>query len=194
MKKLFSFVVSFAMLLSMSTTVFAASEEDVALDSDGYSVVGVAPVTQMDGAAYDNTTLITLDIDELLAHSTNVTRSSSSYSGSYTSAKYETGLPGYKYQISFDWVADVNSSGDYVFRNNAIQNPLISTYKDKLLLAITWSYSTYSFAKNTYGVASNGKSVTFETDYKFTVYEKETAISHTLVQENTKTIYINDLL
>lgn len=193
MRKLLCFAISVAMLITMSTTAFATSD-DVALDSDGYGLVGIDPVTKADGTVSNNMVHITLDIDELLAHSTNVMRSSNSYSGSYTSAKYETGLPGYKYQISFDWVADVNASGDYVFRNNAIQNPLISTYKDKVLLAITWSYSTYSFAKNTYGVASNGKSVTFETDYEFTVYEKETAISHTFVQENTKIIYINDLL
>ena len=59
---------------------------------------------------------------------------------------------------------------------------------------MTWSYYNYSFTKNTYGVATNGRPVTFETDYKFTVYEKDTAFDHTFTQENTKTIYIDDLL
>ncbi|MCR5293569.1 MAG: hypothetical protein K6E30_00125 [Lachnospiraceae bacterium] len=194
MKKLLCLIISISMLLTMSTTAFAASDLSPTTDADGYTVAGVAPVAKVDGSIYDNAITVSFDIDELLTHSTNVTRSGSSYSGSYTSAKYETGLPGYKYEISFDWVADVNSSGDYIFKNNAIQNPLITTYTNHVLLALTWSYYTYSFDKNTYGVATNGKSVTFETDYEFTVYEKETAISHNFVEENTKTIYINDLL
>lgn len=194
MKKIFCLIVSLAMLLAMSTTAFAASCEKNTIDDDGYTVAGVTPATEIDGSIYDNVAALTFDMDELLANSTNVTYSGSSYSGSYTSDKYEAGLPGYTYEISFDWVADVNSSGDYVFKDNAIQNALITTYTNHIILAITWGYYNYTFDKNTYGVASNGKSVTFETDYEFTVYEKGTAISHTFSQENTKTIYINDLL
>lgn len=194
MKKKSSIMLSFVMLLSMSVTAFAAEAPKAEEFANKYVVDGIAPVTQIDGSIYDNVLSLTIDIDDLIARSTNVTRSGSSYSGSYESDKYDAGLPGYKYQISFDWKADVNSAGNYVFKDNSIQNPLITTHTNHFILAMTWSYYNYSFTKNTYGVATNGRSVTFETDYKFTVYEKDTAFDHTFTQENTKTIYIDDLL
>lgn len=193
-RKIFCLVLSLAMLLTMNTTAFAASVADDGVDDEGYTVADVALVTQVDGSLFDDTEIITLDIDELLSHSTNVTYSGSSYSGSYTSAKYDAGLLGYKYTISFDWVASVNSSGDYIFKDNTLLNAKITTHTNHLILAFTWSYYTYSLDRNVCIIASDGKSVTFETNYRFTVNEKETAISHTFVQENAKTIYLNNLL
>ena len=194
MKKVLSVLLSAVMLLSMSVTAFAAEAPNTEEFANEYVIDGIAPVTQIDGSIYDDVLRLTIDIDDLIAHSTNVTRSGSSYSGSYESDKYDAGLPGYKYQISFDWKADVNSAGNYIFKDNSIQNPIITTHTNNFILATAWSYYNYSFTKNTYGVATNGRSVTFETDYKFTVYEKDTAFDHTFTQENTKTIYIDDLL
>lgn len=199
MKKVLSVLLSAVMLFSMNVTAFAAEAPNTNVPNteeyaNEYVIDGITPVTQIDGSIYDNVSSLTIDIDDLISHSTNVTSSGSSYSGSYVSDKYDAGLPGYKYQISFDWKADVNSSGNYVFKDNSIQNPMIKTYANHFILTMTWGYYNYSLTKNTYGVATNGRSVTFETDYKFTVYERDTAFDHTFTQENTKTIYIEDLL
>lgn len=199
MKKVLSILLSTIVMFSMSVTAFAAEiPNSIVSNADEfaneYVIDRVTPVTKIDGSIYDNVSILTINIDDLIAHSTNVTRSGSSYSGSYESDKYDAGLPGYTYQISFDWKADVNSAGNYIFKDNSIQNPIITTHTNHFILAMTWGYYSYSFAKNTYGVATNGRSVTFETDYKFTVYEKDTAFDHTFTQENTKTIYIDELL
>ena len=81
-------MLSFVMLLSMSVTAFAAEAPKAEEFANKYVVDGIAPVTQIDGSIYDNVLSLTIDIDDLIARSTNVTRSGSSYSGSYESDKY----------------------------------------------------------------------------------------------------------
>ena len=136
MKKICSLILSLLMVFSAFTTVAMAKETTIgnarpkAELLEEYKVAETFPATRDNDDAYDNVSSETIDIDNLIAHSINVKRSGSSYSGSYISDEYDAGLPGYTYQIKFDWKAKVNSVGDYIFENNDIQNARITTHTD----------------------------------------------------------------
>lgn len=201
MKKLFLMLFSFLLAFSMlATTAMAAEAPSVStayenIPIDVYVVDSVVPVSGIVENTYDNTVKAAISVDDLVSHSTNVVLRGSSYSGSYKSAKYSAGMPGYEYQISFDWIAEVNSSGDYIFKGRSIQNPMITTYTNHFLLATAWSYYNYSFAKNVWWVSSDGRTVSFQTDYSFTLYSKDVPmVDYSFTQENRRDISIDDLL
>ena len=103
-------------------------------------------------------------------------------------------MPGYTYQISFDWELEVDNYGDYVFKNNNIINPIVTTYTDKAELDISWADYSYSLVKNTYSMAADSKSVTFYTNYEFEVRDLYSSNLHAFSQDNTKVVPTSDLL
>lgn len=198
MKKLVSFLLSVSLAISMFTTTAIAAENDGSryileeTEDDGYVVVGVSSATKESEEV--DSQIISLDMEYLIAHSTNVTRSGSEYSGSYSSPKYSTGFLGYEYNINFEWEAEVDSDSNYYFKNYDIIEPYITTYANPLLLSIAWSSYGYDIIKNTYKVSNDGYSVTFYTNYKFSVIAHNTYNTQTLIQNNTKTILLEELL
>ena len=149
------------------------------MDEDGNYVVA------------DNT--VAISVDDIMEHST-VTTYGASMEGSYESEKYDAGLPGYTFQIIFDWKAAVNSSGDYIF--DKITNAKVTTYKNDIICAMTWGYSSYKVTKNTYSISSNKKSITFNTTYDFEYIMKDDPLAHIYnsTESHTYTIQLNDII
>lgn len=194
MKKLISIVLTLLVVMSLFSTNAFAAEDTGSADSDGYVVVGVEDVVFSDNLSDENNINLPITFEELIEASSNVTYSNSSYTGSYKSDKYDAGLVGFKYQISFDWEATTNS-GDYIFKS--ISNAKITTYTNYLLLSLSWGDDTvtYSLTKNTFEYSSNKRSVTFYTNYKFTVYDSDDPpSSYDYYKSNQKTINLDNLL
>ena len=200
MKKILSLLLISMIILSMYSTVAMATDNSSQISNttdtydDYYKIVGV------DDSIFECideniiSDQITLTFDELIKSSTNITRSNNSQSGTYKSAKLNAGLTGYKYQISFDWEAEVDSSNNYVFKK--ITNAKITTYENAILLSIAWPGDSWSYVltKNTYTISNDKRFVTFYTNYKFTLYDSSEGSTYNYTSNNTKPIDIEDLL
>ena len=201
MKKILSLFLTSMIILSMYSTVAMADDNSSQIlsttdiyDDDYYKIVGVeASILECidENIISDK---ITLTFDELMKSSTNITRSNNSLSGTYESAKLNAGLTGYKYQISFDWEAEVDNSNNYTFKK--ITNAKITTYENIILLSIAWPGDSWSYVltKNTYAISNDKRLVTFYTNYKFTLYDSSEGSTYNYTSNNTKPIDIEDLL
>lgn len=201
MKKVFSVSLIIMLMFSMiGTTAMAAENIEHDYNSvkisteniDEYIVAGICPTSKEEHTL--DAEALTIDIEYLFEHSTNVTRSGSEYSGSFSSPKYSAGLAGYEYNINFEWEAAVDSDSNYYFKDFDIIDPHITTYYNYLILGLTWSYYSYDIIKNSYDVSNDGYSVTFFTNYRFTVIPKDGFITQTFTQNNTQTITLEELL
>lgn len=133
-----------------------------------------------------------VSIDDVMANSVNVKSvSSSSYSGSFTSDKYSAGIPGYKYQIKFDWESGT-LNGTRVFTK--IKNYKVVTYTNYVVLSLAWESYSYRLTKNTYLFDRGNTLVNCYTNYAFDVRDKTTHNSTTIYQNNTQTFSLNSLL
>ena len=157
--------------------------------ADEYVVSSVAPAMQI-ACAIDSNALYALSVDNVIENSTGVVTCGTSLSGSYKSAKYDAGLSGFKYRISFDWEATVNAAGDYIF--STITNAAITTYRG-LLTGFLYTMCYYDITNNVYYISSDRKSVTFETAYEFHVYD-DYGYDYEVPAEHIRTIYLDDLL
>lgn len=187
LKNVLAFVLALMMVCLVNTSVFAAeaaNQEAIAVD--------VAIPVEVPGLPQSGRH--TIQLDELLKNSIITKQSSNVVGGIYESRSYDAGLAGYTYQIEFEWEAEVNSSGDYVFKK--IINPKIVTTTNYIITGLTWGYSSYEITQNTYTISSNKKSVTFNTTYKFKFMLKDdiTGKIHELTQSHSRSILLNDLL
>lgn len=131
-----------------------------------------------------------ISVEDVISNSTNIQRNGATDSGDFTSKKFSAGILGYKYTISFSWVAKV-VNGDYVF--DYISNAKITTYTNYLILAVTWELYSYRITKNTYYFTGDRKSVIFETNYAFDVRDKTTHNDMTLYQNNKQTFSLQSI-
>ena len=188
------FRISFAILtiLLLSINVMASeydNSDDISVlvtMEDEYVAIERTPIT--------NITDIQIDIEYLLANSSNIIRSGSELRGSYSSPKYDTGLPGYKYDVNFEWVAAVDSTSTYYFKDYEISEAYVTTYVNHLILVPIYEYYTYDIVRNEYEVSEDGYSVTFYTDYNFTVRHKGASFTEEFTEYNSVDITIEELL
>lgn len=173
MKRLISLVTALSMAF-MLLPVFApdvlatgvGTSENI--EDDGYVVAGVTQgVEAKSGSPYE------ISIGEVIENSENVVYSGTTVVGTFTSEKYDAGLLGYKYSISFDWKASLNASGDYYFALDGIDNVELITHTNYLILGLAWQSYTYSVTKFTYALSNARSVITFQISYKFTVYPKD---------------------
>ncbi len=199
MKKIITILLVMLMALTVLPVSAFAAEPDVCVDTTDNNLSVYENEEYV--VSYDDTAceiisngysgdVTTMDIDYIILNSTNVISRGTSVSGSYTSSKYDAGLAGYKYRISFDWTAKVNSEGDYIF--DKISNPKITTYENWFLLGFTWSYYNYSITRNVYYKSNGGKSLTFETNYSFVVYD-DYGFDYNFSQENVKVVTLDSI-
>lgn len=193
MKNLLGFLFSVLIGINIFTMqAFAANtndEESLLIDRE--VIVNSESVVE-ENTCFSNE-LAGVEIDELLLNSTNVTRSGSTIVGSYRSNEFDAGFPGFTYDISFDWEFEV-VDGEYVFKDNNISNAYVTTYIDWYQVEMAFQNYSYTLVKNTYSVASDGKSVTFYTNYEFELQDIYSLSMHTFSQDNTQTITISDLI
>lgn len=191
MKRLFSSSISMLLMLSiLMTSATAANIKPSNTDTlkNEYILVGVDDIELEPNNQFD----YSIPLEELIENSVNIRATENSYTGTYKSDKLDAGLTGYKYQISFDWVATLNS-GDYVFKS--ISNKKIKTYANYLILALTWSTHDYEITKSTYSYSASKKTVTFYTNYTFIVGEYSNANNKfTIYSTNEKPIKLQSLL
>jgi len=185
-KRILTFLLALVMMLAMSTTALAAdntSNQEV-LDID----------MSVEVPASSQNARSTIQLHDLLENSIITSISSSVVAGTYVSDDYDAGLAGYTYQIEFDWEAEVNSSGDYIFKR--ITNANVTTTTNYIIIGLTWAYSSYDLTQNTYTISSNKKNVTFNTTYLFEFMIKDdiTGTIHEFEQSHSKRIILNDLL
>lgn len=109
-------------MLLMLFSVIPASAAELSTDEKAEVLVGTEYAIEIPSSMADNT--VAISVDDIMEHST-VTTYGASMEGSYESEKYDAGLPGYTFQIIFDWKAAVNSSGDYIF--DKITNAKVTT-------------------------------------------------------------------
>lgn len=178
-------------MLLMLFSVIPASAAELSTDEKAEVLVGTEYAIEIPSSMADNT--VAISVDDIMEHST-VTTYGASMEGSYESEKYDAGLPGYTFQIIFDWKAAVNSSGDYIF--DKITNAKVTTYKNDIICAMTWGYSSYKVTKNTYSISSNKKSITFNTTYDFEYIMKDDPLAHIYnsTESHTYTIQLNDII
>ncbi len=191
-KKVASTILAITIVLCSGTTVFAADNNVT------NSVKNVQAISEIDKAvevpSFINDNPTAMSIDDVLKHSTITVREATSMEGTYESDTYNAGLAGYTYQISFDWVAGTNSSGDYIF--SQITNANITTYKNYFIIGNTWGYSSYDISENTYSISSSKKSVTFTTtyDFEYMMLNDPLARIYNLSETHTKIIVLNNLI
>lgn len=196
LKRIIAIVCSIIITLSCSTIAtaqsFTLSQEYInELDIDkNYHVTSSDKGTEV-SLSHNQNINNSLEIDYIFSHSTNIQKSSNSYSGSFKSDKYNAGISGYKYQISFDWVAKI-SNGNYVF--DKITNYTLTTYTNYLLLALAWEAYSYRVIKNTYSFSSDRAYVTCFANYVFDLRDKTLHSDYNIKEENTKSFYLDDLL
>lgn len=196
LKRIIAIVCSIIITLSCSTIAtaqsFTLSQEYInELDIDkNYHVTSSDKGTEV-SLSHNQNINNSLEIDYIISHSTNIQKSSNSYSGSFKSDKYNAGISGYKYQISFDWVAKI-SNGNYVF--DKITNYTLTTYTNYLLLALAWEAYSYRVIKNTYSFSSDRAYVTCFANYVFDLRDKTLHSDYNIKEENTKIFYLDDLL
>lgn len=173
-----------------TVTIFAA-EPSTSVHEDTEVIAGINYSTEI--TSLPDTNSNPFSIDEIINNST-ITVRGSSMEGTYESNKYNTGLTGYNFQISFDWKAGVNSSGDYFF--SSISNAKITTYRDAFVCGMTWGYSHYEVTKNTYTISSNKKQVTFNTTYAFEYIMKNDPLAqiYTSTKSHKHTIILNNII
>ena len=178
-------------MLLMLFSVIPASAAELSTDEKAEVLVGTEYAIEIPSSMADNT--VAISVDDIMEHST-VTTYGASMEGSYESEKYDAGLPGYTFQIIFDWKAAVNSSGDYIF--DKITNAKVTTYKNDIICAMTWGYSSYKVTKNTYSISSNKKSITFNTTYDFEYIMKDDPLAYIYnsTESHTYTIQLNDII
>ncbi|MFV0343803.1 MAG: hypothetical protein ACK5JH_13095 [Anaerocolumna sp.] len=185
-KRMLTLLLALVMMLAMSTTALAADNTSNQQVTDVDMSVEVPESSQNARG--------TIQLDDLLENSVITSKSSSVVAGTYVSDDYGAGLAGYTFQIEFDWEAEVNSSGDYIFKR--ITNANIETTTNYIIIGLTWAYSSYDITENTYTISSNKKSVTFNTTYLFEFMIKDdiTGTIHELEQSHSNRIVLNDLL
>lgn len=197
--KLISVVLVF-LILSSYTTAFAFDKKVSTYDNISYLDTdenyyvssineGHEEINSTSKILFDNS----LNLETIISKSVNIQKiSSNSYSGKFTSDKYNAGILGYKFQIKFDWVAKVNSSGDYIF--DKITNYKLVTYTNYIVLALTWDSYSYKVSSNTYSLSSNRKTITCVANYIFDLYEKNTKNHITAYEPNRKIFNIDQML
>ena len=198
MKKVILSILSLLLVFNNCTTTILAVEsnykmEDVT-ENDKYVIDSISPMIE---DTESDTKIMKVDMDYIIANSTNVTQRGSEYCGSYVSPKYDTGFFGYKYQISFEWVAEVNEDGDYCFKtedDSDFISAYTTTYTNYAALGSLWSSYRYELTRNTNEVSKDRKSVTFYIDYKFVVTAHDTVIPQTYIKNNKKVVTMNELL
>lgn len=192
-------ICALAVLLSCSCTAFAQDSTiitpqdigSVDIDENYYISSIDVGYEAVNNSALDLSEY-SIDVEKVIANSVNIKRTAnSSYSGSFKSDKYSAGIPGYKYQIKFDWTAKV-SNGDYVF--NTIKNYTIVTYTNYILLALAWEAYSYKITKMNYTFNSSRSSIICVTNYAFDVRDKSTRNNVTITQNNKKTFDMDLLL
>ena len=171
------------MVMGMGTTAFAA---DSVTDKNEAPKTAVSVNYAVETSKVSTILPDSFSVESIMEHSTITARNSSTTEGSYKSKEYDAGLSGYTFQISFDWKASVNSSGDYIF--STISNANITTYRNSFVIGMTWAYSHYELTKNTYIISSDKKSVTFNTTYDFEFVMKDDITAHLYK------IVLNDLI
>ena len=178
-----------SIVATVSNDLSYSSDYEASLEEANDIIAGVSSALEI--LPVENNFLgLTMDIDYIIVNSENVVTRGTSVSGSYKSSKYDAGCAGYKYRITFDWTATINSDGDYVF--DKITNPLITTYENWFVLGMAWSYYNYDITRNIYYKSDGGKSLTFETTYDFTLYD-DYAIDWGFEKKNTKTIVLDSI-
>ena len=208
MKKIFTFILASVMMTSMITvSAFAAeNSDDKNLENPAYSLetsVTEYPDRETDYILSGISTSMQAfsdndidfgtpaDIEYIIANSSDIVTYANSTSGSFKSDKYDAGLPGYKYRISFDWTAKVNSSGQYIF--DKITNPKVTTYENWFLLGFTWDYYNYTITKNVYYLSDSGRSITFNVNYDFTVMSSTSGIATSISENNVNVFKLDSI-
>lgn len=190
-KKIISCVLLVSIVLSMNIISAYSYEYD---DSSLYTFESVdcydfSDLFEQDDDIFSEKSINSIEsnIDYILSHSTNVTRSGSEYWGDFTSDKYSAGILGYKYRIYFEWKLGTNSAGDYYF--SEIKNVKVTTYTNHLILALSWGYYDYRITHFSHTLSSDKKSVTFNLNYEVSLSEKDSdyIFTRTLVNKQTYT-------
>ncbi len=132
-----------------------------------------------------------MDADYIIINSQNIVTRGTSVSGSYSSGKYDAGLLGYKYSISFDWTASIDDNGDYIFET--VENTHLEVYVNYFVLSLSWSNYHYTVTKNTYHFSNDRKSVIFNIDFLFTVCDRN-GTTMNIAGENEKTIILDTIM
>lgn len=191
-KRISSIALMLCMVLTMSVTAFAAemNNSNVSLNdtNEKYTVEVATATREYDKAGNSDV----VDIDYIIANSTNVVTRGNEKRGNYTSAKYEAGLTGYTYDISFSWVARVDEEANYFF--DEIIDPQVTTYINYVVLSLTWKYYNYKLINNICDVSENGDYVEFNTDYEFTVINHNAFLPTTFTVNNTKIIELENIM
>jgi len=191
LKKFMSVLLVVCMLSLMALNTFASDIEthNIYSDMEEQYSIDVAYASREYGKT--GTSEI-IDVDYIIARSTNVVARGNEKQGDYTSAKHDAGLPGYSYKISFSWVANVDSQNNYYFVE--IIDPQVTTYTNNAELSFAWDYYTYDLIRNTYDISDNGYYIEFYTDYEFSVADYDTSFNRTFTQTNTKRIYLENIM
>lgn len=144
-------------------------------------------------SASDEMEIETIGVEEIIINSTEVTSSGTTLSGSYASAEYSTGIAGYMYKISFDWVAEVKS-GNYVFQNNKVQNAKFEFIRYDITIFNDWTYVNGTQKSFDWEIADSGQ--VFECTFEFEVeaIAKDTLIHRQFSKTGELKKNINDLL
>lgn len=111
-------------------------------------------------------------------------------SGSYRSKKMETGMPGFTYDIYFEWTL-VEKDGDYIISD--LENMAVTCYRNPLL-TLAWGSVSRTTTRLDYVIAKDCRSVTFYTDYEFDCTERDTGKHIIIPTENVKTVTVDDLI
>lgn len=203
MKKIISVLISIICVVSIFTTsIYTAfaqdhnaeiTQEDIdKIDIDeNYHLVGVDYVYDESLEVMGKSNSSSTTFADVIAHSANVQKAAGSYSGSFTSDKFKTEIPGYKYQIKFDWTAGVES-GNYVF--SKVSNYRIETYANYLLLGLTWEYYSYRIAEKRYSFNNSRRIINCYVTYVFTLRDKISSVNTTTYDENFQSFSLDSLL
>lgn len=200
--KMLSFICSLMVLLSFTCTAYAEESKYIesntknaieVLDTDeNYVITSIVEGFEEKGDINVSHHAFSMDINDIISKSTNIKKlSNSDYSGSFTSDKYDAGLPGYKFQIKFDWTTGTES-GNYVFRQ--ISNYKVVTYTNYLILAFTWEEYSYRVTKASWSYNSGRNAIWCTANYTFTVRDKVSHNVSTICKDNKKLFSLNSLL
>lgn len=132
-----------------------------------------------------------MDIDDLLANSKNIsTNSKGNVTGTFTSARFDTGTPfvTWDYVVAYEIEPFANGYG-WKF---VTAQPTIRVYKG--LLLYTWaSYCNVTFNSSSYSINSARTSVTVDFELKFEVMTDAMYGMITYYEDHTHTTYISNL-
>ena len=110
---------------------------------------------------------------------------------SFTSDRYSTGVDGYDFEISFNWVEGTNLKGEPVI--DLVTDFEITTYEDWFLLSLTWDDYEYEITDEYLRLENNQKLVTFYVEYTFQLQDQG-GTWHTDVRTIRDTLTLEELL